>query len=352
MRVALLVVVPAILFCGPRLAADQITLTNGDRLTGTIVALENERLQMRSELAGTISVPWSAVATVATERPLAVTLADHQVILGALATRDGQILVRGEAGDVPVARESVRALRLPEAQASFEARRRAGVLALWQGSADTGLSSTRGNSETLTLTLGLKASRPTETDKLSTYLNYLLGRDRSQGETQTTANTVRGGARYEYNLRQRLFTFGFTDLEFDELQQLDLRLVLGGGLGWRVRQTRRTRLELFAGGSFNREDFQDQPLRRSAETLLGEELAFQLTARTALRERLSVFPNLSDLGEYRITLDSSLETRLNSWLSWQVTVADRYLSNPPPATQKNDLLLTTGLRITFGTPAR
>jgi len=32
----------------------------------------------------------------------------------------------------------------------------------------------------------------------------------------------------------------------------------------------------------------------------------------------------------------------------QVTVSDRFQSNPLPGIKKNDLLLTTGIRVTFG----
>jgi len=35
-------------------------------------------------------------------------------------------------------------------------------------------------------------------------------------------------------------------------------------------------------------------------------------------------------------------------LGWNVTFSDRYLSNPVEGTEANDVLLTTGLRITFG----
>ena len=63
---------------------------------------------------------------------------------------------------------------------------------------------------------------------------------------------------------------------------------------------------------------------------------------------LVVYPNLSDLGEYRMTFDSTAVTRLNDWLSWQVTLSDRFLSNPGPGKRKNDLLFTTGLRLTLG----
>jgi hypothetical protein len=34
--------------------------------------------------------------------------------------------------------------------------------------------------------------------------------------------------------------------------------------------------------------------------------------------------------------------------SWQIIFSDRFLSDPLPGLKKNDLLLSTGLRLTFG----
>ena len=63
---------------------------------------------------------------------------------------------------------------------------------------------------------------------------------------------------------------------------------------------------------------------------------------------MALFSNLSDPGEYRVTFDSTVTTRLNDWLNWQTTVSDRYLSNPQAGKRSNDLLFTTGIRITLG----
>jgi hypothetical protein len=49
-----------------------------------------------------------------------------------------------------------------------------------------------------------------------------------------------------------------------------------------------------------------------------------------------------------MNFDVAAVTTLKKWLGWQVTISDRYLSNPiQPGLKKNDFLLTTGFRITF-----
>ena len=84
------------------------------------------------------------------------------------------------------------------------------------------------------------------------------------------------------------------------------------------------------------------------EVLAGEELTEKLNKITLIHEKFVVFPNLSDTGQLRMIFDASSITNLNKWLAWQISLSDRYVSNPLPGTKTNDLLLTTGLHLTFG----
>ncbi|MCH7986450.1 MAG: DUF481 domain-containing protein [Acidobacteria bacterium] len=353
MRKAILLVVAVGCWMGGEAAADQLVLKNGDRLTGTIVGADGKSVWLKTEYVGEVRVAWTGVEAITSEEPLHVTLADERMLVGTVTTAEGKIEVQTEgAGEVPVALDAIRALRSAEAQRTYEAEqerlRHPGWLERWAGSVDAGVSSVRGNADTFTFNLALRAARTTERNRLSTYFTSLVAENSTTGVSVTTANAVRAGARYDINLGERLFTFTFTDFEFDEFQQLDLRNVLGGGLGLHARKTERTKLQLFGGGSFAQEFFSTGLTRRSVEGVLGEELSYKLTNSTFLTGRIVWFPNLSEPGEYRVTGDASAVVRLNSWLSWQTTVSDRFTTNPLLGVQKNDLLITTGIRVSFG----
>ena len=90
--------------------------------------------------------------------------------------------------------------------------------------------------------------------------------------------------------------------------------------------------------------------RKTGEIVLGETFNAKLSTRTTVTEQFSIYPNLSDTGTYRFQFDATAATKLKNWLSWQVTYSDRYLSNPLPGFKTNDLLLSTGVRLTFGKP--
>jgi len=49
---------------------------------------------------------------------------------------------------------------------------------------------------------------------------------------------------------------------------------------------------------------------------------------------------------------SQMTPVLTKLLRWQTALNDYYLSNPAPGKKTNDLLLSTGLRLTFGSAAK
>lgn len=349
---AILVIVVVGSILGRTAFADQIILKNGDRLTGTIIKSDGESLRIQSEFAGEVTVQWGAIEEISSNQPLYVTLKGDQVIVGVVTTSEAKIEIQTrEAGKVTISKDVIQSIRSQEEQVLYAAEinrlRNPSLRDFWGGIVDAGISSSRGNADTITLNLGMKAARTTQRDKISVYFTLLFAQNSTTGESVTTANAIRGGTRYDINVSDRLFTFGFTDLEFDEFQELDLRNVLGGGLGFHAKKTQKTVFDLFTGGAFNQELFSTGLTRRFGEILFGEELSYKLSSRTTLTEKLMLYPNLTQPGEYRIAFDSSAVTKLNNWLNWHVTLSDRFLSNPIPGVKKNDVLLTTGVGLRF-----
>jgi putative salt-induced outer membrane protein YdiY len=340
----------------PAVWADQVTLKNGDRLTGTVVESDGKTLLLKTDAAGDVTLKWDAVSGIVSSQPLSLQLKDGRIISGSVSSTDGKFSVATrDGGEVSASRDSVVAVRNAEEQSTYDRLQHPRITDFWSGLLDTGLSETRGNSALLAFSLAGKAARVTKRDKISLYTTIVYATDNTSPPGRTTANAIQGGARYDYNLRPRLFAFGIADFAYDEFQHLDLRSVLGGGLGVHVIKTDNTTFDVFAGGDYDREKFSPNPpliltetTRNVAEIDAGEELSWKLNNRVSLNERFSVFPNLSDVGQYRFQFDATAATKLKAWLSWQITVSDRYLSDPLPGLKSNDELLSTGLRVTFG----
>lgn len=333
-----------------------MTLKNGDRLTGTIVTSDGKTLLLKTDAAGEVTLKWDAVSAIVSSQPLNVQLNNGQTLTGNVTTDDGKFDINTpDRGHVEAPRETVAAIRDAHEQTDYDRLQHPRIFDLWSGLFDTGLSETRGNSALLAFSLSAKAARVTTRNKLSLYATSVYATDNTTPPGRTTANAIEGGARFDYNLTPRVFVFVLADFAFDQFQHLDLRSVFGGGLGLHVIKTTNTTFDVFAGANYDKENFSPNPplvltsiTRNAAEILAGEELSWKLNNRVAFNERFTAFPNVSDLGQYRFQFDATAATKLKSWLSWQITLSDRYLSNPLPGLKSNDELLSTGLRLTFG----
>ena len=158
---------------------------------------------------------------------------------------------------------------------------------------------------------------------------------------------MRSGWSYNRNLNPRLLWNLFNDYEYDRFQNLDLRVVLGSGLGYSMVKNDRRRLDWLGGAAYNREAFSTPLTRNSAEGYWGDDFNFKVSRIAEFQQKFRAFHNLSDPGRYRVNFDMSAVMNLNRWLAWQFTVSDRVLSESVEGHQRNDLLYTTGLRLRF-----
>jgi putative salt-induced outer membrane protein YdiY len=348
------VVLSVFAFCSS-LFADQVVLKNGDRLTGTITKSDDKTLLIKTEFAGDVTVQWPAVQEVTSTQPLHVALANGKTVAGPVTTADGNFVVATPAtGTVNVARADVTALRSDAEQADYEKSLHPGLLQGWKGGANVGFGYTAGNSETENLALAFLADRKTLHDEISLYMNTVYSKNNAANAVPSvTANAIQAGARYSRNLNPRLFAYGAADFQTDALQQLNLRTVLGGGLGFHVIKSDKTTLDILMGPNYTHENYVTVTNSFAAFTL-GEELSHKFGASTIVTEKFYYFPNLTDtLGDYRTTFNLGSVTKISKWLGWQNAFSDIYVSNPPiqpagtPALKKNDIVLTTGLNFSF-----
>jgi putative salt-induced outer membrane protein len=357
----------ALCLLGVSARADQVVLKNGDRITGTIVKSDvkaddktKKVLIVKTDFAGDIPVLWDSVASVVSAEPLHLQLKDGQTIVGPVTTSNDKLdVATATTGEVATPKDAIVAVRNDAEQKTYDDTvyrlQHPRLTDFWSGMLDTGLSVTRGNSATLSFTLAGKAVRQTDRDKITVYTTAVYASDDTTPPNRTTAHAIQGGVRGDLNISDRVFVFGFTDNQYDEFQHLDLRNTLGGGAGYHVIKSANTTFDVFGGGDFQQEYFSPNPpdeptsvTRKTGEIVLGEEYDTKLNGRTTISETASFFPNISDTGQYRFQFNTTSATKLKSWLAWQVTFSDIYISNPLPGLKGNDLLLSTGLRLSFG----
>jgi putative salt-induced outer membrane protein YdiY len=330
--------------------ADQVTLKNGDRVTGAIVKKDGKTLTLKTDAFGIVTAAWDQVATVQSDAPLNVVLPDGKTVQATLHTSEGKVELKETRQTLTPA--EVVTIRNADEQKAYERLLRPGWGQLWAGTATIGFAGTQGNAQTRTFTTALNAARTTNTDKTSLYFNAVKASALINRVNADTAQAVRGGWGYNHRISSRLFVNTFNDYEYDRFQYLDLRFVLGGGLGYSAWKGERGRLDLAGGAAYNREKFSPPSpaaefTRNSAEAYWGENWSYKLSDATSLVQGFRMFNNLSDTGQYRMNFDLGANTSLLKWLTWNLSFSDRYLSDPVPGRKTNDILYTTGIGITF-----
>ena len=338
--------------CCAVLHAEQVTLKNGDRVTGAIVNVSDKKLTIKTAYAGVVSIDWDAVAGFTAEQPMVVTRTDKQVVSGAVTTKDSDIVVSTASGAQTIPMADVAVMRSPADQATYEHSLHPGFLEGWAGGGNFGVALARGNTDNTNIALGFNAARETTKDKWTIQAASLYSRSTTEGVTSTTANALGGLIRYDRNLNKKLFAYGMFTGMYDEAQDLNERLSPGGGLGFHLIATKMTTLDLLGGFGYTYENYSTGLTNNLMNATIGDEFNHKFTANTAVFQDFYFFPYLNGVGGYRGVFDFGLSSKLYRALTWNLTFNDLYNSNPLEGKKNNDLLLTTGLGLTFGGKAK
>lgn len=337
---------------GGLLLADQVLLKNGDRITGKIVKSDAKMLVLKTDYAGEVTIDRAQITSVASEDPLHVQLKDRTVVGQVTPAGEAAVEVRpSEGAPVKSALGEVLALRSAAEQRLWEREQERinhpRLNDFWSGFVSLSFAGSSGNSQTSSIATAASASRQAGKNKMGLYFNQVYASQSNILPHGATANRISGGYRIDRDINARMFVFGTTDFDYDKFLDLDLRSVLGGGLGYHIWKSSSGFWDFNAGGVHNREKFGTGLVRNSGELLLGEESSHKLLRSVKFYQKAILYPNLSQTGEYRMNFDAGAAMPIFKWLEWNIGFSDRYLSNPILGKKSNDLLYTTGIRFSF-----
>lgn len=338
-------------------AADQITIKNGDRLTGKIVSADEKVVLLKTDYAGELKLDRAAVTGIQADEALNITVKGVGTVKGMISESTASANIsKADGTSLTAAPEDVTAIRDDAAQHAYdrelERTSRPRLNDFWAGFVSLGFANASGNSKTTTISTTGSGTRVAGKNKIVLTFAQLYATQSTTEPSGETANKVSGAVRIDHDLRLRVFVYGANAYDYDRFQNLDLRVVLGGGFGFHAWKSDRGYLDVAGGGDWNREAFGtsgDVPafVRNSAELTVGEEGAYAMYSRLKLFERFAFFPNMTSTGDYRFLFDATASVPIFKSLDWNLGFNDRYLSNPPNSIGKNDTILTMGVRFSF-----
>lgn len=331
----------ALLLSFPALA-DVLWLTNGDRLTGEIEKLEKSSLTVRTAFAGPIKVNWDMVAQIESTRTFSVEVETGMQIQGSITLAGKGIRVQTPEREIHLSPVEVTRIEPLENETP---------LTFWQRvdiGANFGLNFTQGNSK-------LTQTSATVNGRYKTDKRQIQGTLSSIFSTEPDVERVsrhEGDLRYDHNLNPHLFWYGSSAFTIDERRLLDLRSTLGGGLGWKITRSQTTNVSLLGGFSYVNEQYRHgdgSPKPRSSTAMgqAGLEMEHYLNSRIRLYVDATVSPDFRNHGRYLFGADAGLRVPLNGFLTWNLSLFDRYDSEPPLAVYRNDWGIISGVGFDF-----
>ena len=318
--------------------ADQITLKNGDHLTGKIVSRDAEVITLETDYAGVIKISAARVDKVIANDDKSTT-AKVDVASQTLKSVPTDA-VRTTAGKAPPS-------PIKPVPKLFGGEHFFGITDGWDGNANIGFSYTSGNTRTSTMTTGIRAVKTGFNDNLTVYARSLWNNNRNNAGNKTTSNAVWGGLRYDRNINDRLFGFGAYDFERDRPKNLNYRSVIGGGLGHHTVKNEDTQWDILLGGAWNHA-WQVGPNSDTPEATLGSSLKHKFNDRLKVQKTFSFYQDVTRAHKYRFIFDSTFSADVTKRVGWFISVGDRYNNEPIGNSKKNDVLFTTGIKWNFG----
>jgi hypothetical protein len=323
--------------------ADSVLLDNGDRITGDIHKLENDRLEVRTDYAGTIEIAWKQVVEIDTAGVYRVETGSGFRCSGTVSAANGSLLVAGESGTTTLERGSIKTFAPLPREGSER------LLAPLSGSLDLGYNLARGSSNLSQSSVRLNARYRTDRWQMQFEGNSLFSRQFDAESTNRHAGTLRVD---RYFTPER-FTFMLAALERDQARGLGLRSNLGGGLGWKFINSGDKEAALLGGFTFTNERFRETPDVQptgggsTAEGLVALDFKSTLAGSLQLVQKLSVTPDLLGSGRFRTALESGVRVPLLNRYLWSLQLYNRFDSRPPIEVQKMDYGAISSFGVSF-----
>lgn len=317
--------------------ADTVTLRNGDRITGKVIRKEDQNLIFKTPYAGEIKISWLQIEALQTDQPVQVMLSDETSLNATFTPADEPGKVTLRSGKIiqtaPIDLSNIEYIN-PSPEVSGKGVR-------FTGHVNVGVNATSGNSETRSVYADAEMVARTKENR------YTVGgkTQRSSEDGNKTADRTLIYSKYDHFLTEKHYLYANASFVRDEFKDLNLRSVLGAGLGHQFVESKRKNLSLEGGLTFVNEDFidaeDDQYLAARwaldyDQFFFGDRLQF-----FHKHEGLQSLENSEDL---IIRSETGVRVPFNENLSATVQVNVDWDRSPPPGTEDTDLtyLLTVG----------
>jgi putative salt-induced outer membrane protein YdiY len=320
----------------PGALADEVTMANGDVISGEIVGLEEGKLTVTTSYNEALEIAWESIRRIRSEAPVELVLSDGTRLKGTLEVTDAGVLqvVTESAGAVAVGEMAlVTDINPPEVPA-----------VTYTGNVEAGASYLTGNTETTSANLsGLFVAR----SKRQRFT--LRGRwYYAENDNEVSAREAGGSAKYDFFVMEKLYLYANALFDYNPFKDLDLRSTIGGGLGYQFFEDDRKKLGTELGISYVDENFRTAPDNAYAGGRWSITFDYQIIPdQVAFFHYQEGYFSLEDFEDMNLRSEQGLRFTVlkDFYTSFQANVT--YDNLPSPGFEKTDTALIFGLGYDF-----
>ena len=323
----------ALMACGAR--ADEVTLVNGDKLTGTVVKVEEGKLTLKTEYAGAIEIQVDKIKRIVTDNPAEVHLVGGEVLKGKIkTTEEGKLAVEPspEREAATVEWNKVAAINPPPKPP-----------AKLTGNISLGGAYQTGNTDRRSFSAAADASIRGERDRFGVrfIFNY------ADEKEEVTTRNLYGALKYDYFFTKKIYGYLGLEMLKDRFKDLNLRTIIGPGVGYQVWEDPIKFLLFEAGIAYYSED------RRIAEddswvaARLAGSFRYTLSKYLTFSDRLEVYPSLANANDFTLRNEAAILSPIGAGWSLKLANILEYDNDPPRSVSKTDMTWILGLQYSF-----
>ena len=320
------------IFWAGAVLADEVILENGDKMTGTVVKVEGGKLILKTDYAGSVEIQMEKIKSIVTNNPVEVHMESGEVLKGKLKTvEEGKLAVEPspEREGATVDWKKVVAVNPPARKLT--------------GNITVGGTSQSGNTDRASASIGADAAIKSDKDRFS--LRFLFNYGEEKG--QETANNTYLGLKYDYFFTKKFYGLLALELLKDKFSDLNLRTIVGPGLGYQVWDDPIKFILFEAGVTYFSDDHINNPHKDWAAARLAGNFRYKFLNIITFADLIEVYPNLNHGGEYTLRNEASLISPLGADWSLKLSNIWRRDSDPSPGIQRDDLTWILGLQYSF-----
>lgn len=251
-----------LLYTTGRACADEVLLTNGDRLTGTIVEMQDRILTLQTTYGGQIKIAWGAVEKLTSVTPITLKVPgnSHGLFFDFLIGGYDFIEVNALSANNPVPLSDVKGINIGYIQ--------------YQGNFTLGGNNTSGNTDTKAVNGAARLAVRADRNRFALEARYNYGK----ADGRVTAQNSMAQAKYDYFISKRVFVEAFELWEKDKFQDLEIRNTLGASIGYQIFDTGHTNLSGSTGMGYIYEDYTNVPQTQTVSAKWGGAFRAKATA--------------------------------------------------------------------------